>query len=438
MIWNNRDDAHAFLQERHRVIKELASFEEPIMEDTLQNNTLPELCMSPFLPRLSEQNEPLSIVQQVNEEAFSLLTYIKTNAILVTEKQPSLVTCNDAQNRENKRAVRFANTAKRKVLEIKSHCDAFNAETYDMSTYERLMRDYKSYIDGIDADYYYCEPTIGQVLQAIESSRASRDAAFASVQHAADIIYGNAHRELKKLGKKLQKVLGARRRFESLSSGGRGTKEITSSHRRFQRQQERVSRFKLASIPDSSHKPGSIFDEMKRMISEEREASVITELDRLRNEYVDKKIPVPKPAEFTQSKSSSKFQFDQLNMGSYGWAVLTDVLLRNIDSIASDMESEKYPVKLNSVYRNPSHPLSSGRSQHQYGTAVDIQVFDFDKSDAKRVRDEEDWKLLRTVTDMYSPSYTEPLSQSGPGHVHVDWRGKGTTGHTYIQGDELV
>ena len=54
------------------------------------------------------------------------------------------------------------------------------------------------------------------------------------------------------------------------------------------------------------------------------------------------------------------------------------------------------------------------------------------------VRDEEDWKLLRAITDKYSPSYTEPLAQSGPGHVHVDWRGRSTTAYTYIQDGEFV
>ena len=436
MIWYSRADAHAYFAERQSAIDELTNVEEPTIDEVLRSNVLPEIDMSSVLGGQLFPERTIANLQSDNGGAFSLASYLAPDTISIVERPSSYVECTPEQNSANHRAVRVANTAERKVLAIKSHCDTYNSETYDMSTYQRLFEDYKSYVGGIDGSFYYCEPTISLVEMALNAYNASYDAAMASDHNAITTIYDNARRELNKLDKQFQKVAEARRKFETSSSGGSGTRAITSSHEKFRKLQERVVRFKLISFPDTPYQSGPIFDEMRKLVSNERTVSTITELDRLRNEYFEKKIPVPKPAEFTQSKGSSKFAFSELNMGSYSWAVLADALLRNIDTIASDMQSKKYPVQLNSVYRNPSHPLSSGRSQHQYGTAVDIQVFDFNSTGG--VRDEEDWKLLREVTDKYSPSYTEPLAQSGPGHVHVDWRGQSTTANTYIQGDELV
>jgi hypothetical protein len=80
------------------------------------------------------------------------------------------------------------------------------------------------------------------------------------------------------------------------------------------------------------------------------------------------------------------------------------------------MASQAVPVQLNSAYRNPAR--ASGLSRHQYGDAVDFQVFDNDQ-DARR---DDDWKILETEVRKANPSYVEPMNQSGEGHVHADWR----------------
>ena len=435
MIWFNKDDAAAYVSERAGAVDYLISREESAIQIYVQLNILPTARNSGFFQSIFNNTiapQP-SIVE--SSVATPLTSCLDPHTTIVMNYSPSVL-CNDEQNAANRHAIRIAEQATNKLHAIQSHCDTYDSSTYDMTIYQALVDDYDNFMATIDDYYYVCEPTITELQRAVDNYWTAYDTAAASARQAFSTIYDNAWRELSALSKAYEKVAEARREFEK--SGGGGTKAIRSGHAKFERRRGRVERFKLVPLDDTSYQPKPIFDELRRIVREELKESTITELDQLRNEYVERKIPVPKPREFTQTKSSKKFKFSELNMGSYSWAVLRDVLLGKIDAIAVDMENKKFRVQLNSVYRNPFHPNSSGRSQHQYGTAVDIQVFDFNMSDSEGLRDEEDWKLLRVITDKYSPSYTEPLSQSGPGHVHVDWRGEVKGGQTYLQGDEFV
>lgn len=434
MIWCNKDDAAAYVSERAQAVDYLTRLEDAATQICVQNNTLSPVANSPFLQSIFNKATSLQLSVAQSSAPPLLRSCLDPNTLIVMNYSPSVL-CNDEQNAANRRAIDVTRQATNKLTAIQSHCNTYDASTYDMTTYQTVVDDYDDFMARVDDYYYVCDPTIRELQTAVDSYWAAYDAAAASARRAFETIYGNARRALAKLSRAYEKVVRSRREFEE--SGRGGTRAITSAHAAFERQRRRVERFKLVGL-GTSYQPKPIFDDLRRLVREELRESTVTELDRLRNEYVERKIPVPKRIEFTQTKSSKKFSFSKLNMGSYTWAVLTDNLLGNIDAIAGDMENENYPVQLNSVYRNPFHPDSSGRSQHQYGTAVDIQVFDFDKSDSGGLRDDEDWKLLRAITDKYSPSYTEPLSQSGPGHVHVDWRAKVKGGQTYLQGNELI
>ena len=72
------------------------------------------------------------------------------------------------------------------------------------------------------------------------------------------------------------------------------------------------------------------------------------------------------------------------------------------------------PLIINSGYRNPAHnasiPGAATQSRHMFGDAADIA------SNAGT------WQALRAAGKSCG-ACVEPLRVSGPGHVHVDWRG---------------
>ncbi|MCF6102461.1 hypothetical protein [Mesorhizobium muleiense] len=341
-----------------------------------------------------------------------------TRSFFIHRVEPS-VQCSAAQDAVNKQAISYFDQQGQRLVVIRDHMAAYNDKTTDMSNYKVLVDDYNSHV--IDpVRYYRCDPSLAPLQIAYNAWWDASDQAYAATRSGFATVYGNAQRDLAELSRLNSLVRAARNGFETTSNGAGGIRAINAAHSNFLNGLTRVLSYKLVS--DGPYDAKSIFDNANATATDEIRYSAITELDRLRNEYVERAIPVPAPSEFTQTKSSTKFSFQQLNTGDYAWAVLKDVLLLNIDAIANDMEGKGYPVQLNSVYRNPLR--SSGLSQHQYGYAVDIQVFDFNGSGG--ARDEKDWKLLKAITDTHGPAYTEPVNESGVGHIHVDWRGMGS------------
>ena len=114
----------------------------------------------------------------------------------------------------------------------------------------------------------------------------------------------------------------------------------------------------------------------------------------------------------------TRFAWAQLNQGDYGMAVLTAVLLRKLEEVATRAGGT---LSISSVFRNPAHHrfhvnVSGGfatalLSQHQYGTAVDIRTF--------RVR--EQWARLRDYVKA-AGACADPIGISTTDHVHADWR----------------
>lgn len=145
------------------------------------------------------------------------------------------------------------------------------------------------------------------------------------------------------------------------------------------------------------------------------------ELDVLRQEYVDFKIPVPGAGDVKTAADVAgltRFAWSELNQGDYGKAVLTSLLLNKLGEVEADAQ---YRLTLNSVFRNPAHQrhhidVSGGGSpapvsQHQYGTAVDFHT-------PRNVRV---WADLRDVVKR-AGACAEPLRISTLNHVHADWR----------------
>ena len=61
------------------------------------------------------------------------------------------------------------------------------------------------------------------------------------------------------------------------------------------------------------------------------------------------------------------------------------MLLDKFDFLSDVLHGTGMSMQINSVYRNPAR--SDGQSRHQYGDAVDLQVFDFNKDGATDTKD---------------------------------------------------
>jgi hypothetical protein len=232
-------------------------------------------------------------------------------------------------------------------------------------------------------------------------------------------LFASANRALDELHALGRTVHEQRRRFELDGAGGLAALE--RAHDAFVAQLSQCGRFEIYGIQIDGvvFDPRSWYERVSLVAAEERELAAIDELDRLRDEYVRKGLRTPPRSAFTQSKRSKRYTFAQLNVtNDYGWALLTDLLLEKLDEIGAAMEEKGFAEQLNSVYRNPAR--SSGASQHQYGLAADWQVFDFDRDGV--AGQPKDWSLLRDVVEEADPGYIEPVEESGPGHVHADWR----------------
>ncbi len=107
--------------------------------------------------------------------------------------------------------------------------------------------------------------------------------------------------------------------------------------------------------------------------------------DQIRQEYIDRSIPVPQCAEFTQTKSSTNFPFSEMNGGDYSWAIITDRLLNRLEDTRTRVGNK--PISVISGYRNPVrnaniNPPGRLLSRHQYGDAADSCPSDYNGDDA--------------------------------------------------------
>jgi hypothetical protein len=146
--------------------------------------------------------------------------------------------------------------------------------------------------------------------------------------------------------------------------------------------------------------------------------SVAVQCDERRyiiKEYVVYKVNyVPLCAHFTKTVSSPNFAFAVLNTGDYGWAIIKGSLLNGLEATLANYG---LPMTLNSAYRNPDRnaritPKGAAQSRHMYGDAADI------------ASNSSNWATLRAAGKA-AGACAEPLSISGFGHVHVDWRPTG-------------
>jgi hypothetical protein len=328
--------------------------------------------------------------------------------------------CTDRQNADNTAAVGMINALIPRAQGLTAAANQIGDDSTDMGILDRAVRDANLVWDF---PYAQCDPTYpllrdtynNQFVPAINESSQAKQRAYLR-------IFSNFDRVVAALRPLVDELRAARQEFEQTDTGGGGVSKIDAIRERFERQVAKLRSFVLhdfKTIEGTLYKAGDYQKRANDIIAAGYHEAVITNLDRLRDEYVKAGRPVPRPEKFTQTKSSQRYTFAQLNTGDYSWALLTDNLLSKIDAIAAAIEAAGYQVQLNSVYRNPAR--ANGLSQHQYGTAVDIQVFDFNQSGGPR--DGVDWEILKGITDRFSPVYTEPISQSTAGHVHVDWRG---------------
>jgi hypothetical protein len=137
------------------------------------------------------------------------------------------------------------------------------------------------------------------------------------------------------------------------------------------------------------------------------------ERDAIITEYSDFGVHLrPGCDDFTNNGHSDHFSFSELNRGDYSWAILRADLLNGLETVRT--KNGGVPLKLNSGYRNPSHNAgvrgAATQSQHMYGTAADIASTEIT------------WQTLHDH-GKEANACVEPLDVSGPGHVHVDWRG---------------
>ena len=134
--------------------------------------------------------------------------------------------------------------------------------------------------------------------------------------------------------------------------------------------------------------------------------------DTIIQEYRNFRVSfIPSCASFTRTKRSAHFSFAELNRGDFAWAILTDRLLNGLENVRR--RNGNRPLSLTSAYRNPSRNRRVGgasQSRHMYGDAADI------------ASNRTTFPALARHGKA-SGGCIEPVSLSGTGHVHVDYRG---------------
>lgn len=172
--------------------------------------------------------------------------------------------------------------------------------------------------------------------------------------------------------------------------------------------------FPLPTCTPPQDKTGT--DTIKVMVSEVCSG----ERGTIVQEYIDYRVTLAlRCSFFTQTAHSQYFSFAEMETGDYTWALVRRPLVRPASSgYGLDRWRELYgaPRIINSAYRNPSRNARVGgapQSRHMYGDAVDLR----NESGTAG-----EWQQMDDAARLAGADYREPLSLSGYGHVHADWR----------------
>lgn len=223
------------------------------------------------------------------------------------------------------------------------------------------------------------------------------------------IVWDNAIRELGVLRDIRLNVEDSRRDFETRDDGQPGISGIASFHNNFIRQQVVCDTFTLTKYlfaDDRMEDPDLFASRIASEIQSEARSSAITNLDRLRDEYVERGRLTPRPSEFTQSRSSQNFSFSELRAAAYSWAMITQGLLNRLEAARASVGG---PMLIVSGYRNPAHNDSVGgvsNSRHQYGDAADVNPKDYNNDG---VVDGDDKKIL--ADSAHEAGFNEVISK---------------------------
>ena len=132
-------------------------------------------------------------------------------------------------------------------------------------------------------------------------------------------------------------------------------------------------------------------------------------------------------ASFTSGVGSEYFSFDELRSQGAAdppWAIIRDALHDGLDCMQRNLNPESGygdRLRITSAYRTPAYNhllyisrflAPNCRSPHMRGWAADIDA------------NEQTWGYLADLGRSCG-ACVEPLEESGPGHVHVDWRPEG-------------
>lgn len=336
-------------------------------------------------------------------------------AIRAAAEDAPLPPCDGQGMDNNARAMEVLSDLTSGLNRIASYASTCNATTKDLTTLRRLISEHES------APHHWsvtaCSPGAYQLVPIAQKYDAAFAAAGRESSRAVNAVFAVAEAKLKTLEEAAADLVAARSAFDEDGTGG--VKAIFDGWSKFKALSDAFAEYRLPDfrLKGEWRRGSALHERHSAAITRAVMAGGTTDLDACRDEYFREGLKAPHVKEFTRIKRSTHYSFQQLNTGDYPWAVLTDTLLARIDSIHEAMVAAGYRTRINSAYRNPAR--SNGASQHQYGTAVDWQVFDFDGSGGPR--NKKDWQLL---ADLIAPfgGWIEPISQSGPGHVHVDFR----------------
>jgi hypothetical protein len=289
--------------------------------------------------------------------------------------------CTPAQDAHNRAQIRKIRTVLvPKLRQIETWGRTRNNSSTDTTEMVRLADEYNAIND---LTYYRCLPSFNEFASAYNSEfLPAFNRAEAQKHRGVTVVWDNANRILGDLSSAETTVRDRRTEFETSSTGGQGVAGIRTAHDAFLQKERLASSFTLTRYDFGGGRvedPARFAAEVRRLRSAEASVSAITELDRLRDEYVTGNRPVPQATDFTQSKSSAHFSFAEMNTGNYSWAVLTDALLNQLEAVRSGVGN--LPVQILSGYRNPvrndSLPNSVPTSRHQYGDAADANPSDY-------------------------------------------------------------
>ncbi|WP_217353052.1 D-Ala-D-Ala carboxypeptidase family metallohydrolase [Ruegeria atlantica] len=331
--------------------------------------------------------------------------------------------CNPAQAQHNASVLQFAQERTMGLVQIRAAALSVNEQSKHGAALEAAIHHFNSTAVAHTIEYWLCLPS-GVTIQEEQAKFIQHYAWASEAARAAHAwLFNNAEEQLSSVYAELQNIDRARLDFDQMTTGNPGLKALNAAIEKAKDELNKVFEFDFGkwNVPQHDNRAKEFWERAASVSKQLDEKSWISELDRLRDEYAQYGMYVPREHHFIKAIPGFHLWIPETyNKGDYSYFIASNRIVLALDNIFQLLSNQGhyFGFTIESGYRNPKRNVAVGgvpNSRHAYGDAADLNAIDYNNNGAV---DSEDLKNLETQMRTQNFDFVQPKTYT----VHAEYK----------------